>query len=326
MNTTRGYRHSRSDRRVGIGVLCFVARRLGQGLVVLSGAIVIGFALVNVVGTPADVIGGLFMTDEQRATLNAQLGYDEPIAQRLINYLGGVLAGDFGFSYRTNGSAMQLVIHGLPYTLVLVLSALVLAGVAALPLAVFSVRKRDSRRDRFIRCSIGVLQGMPEFWLGLMLITAFSVHITILPSFGFQDASSLVLPAASLALPVIPTLFRLFRGQLLDVLGSDFVDAMRARGLSERVIVYRHGLRNTFGPAATLVALQLGYLIAGSIIVETVFSWPGIGNLVVSSVIARDFAVVQSVIIVVAAFYIVLNLIADLVVLLADPRVRKGVS
>ena len=161
-------------------------------------------------------------------------------------------------------------------------------------------------------------------WLSLMLILIFSVQLRLLPSYGFYGAPSLILPAVAMALPMIPTVFRLIRGQLLDVMGRDFVEAMRARGLSEAVVVYRHGLRNILGPAATLVALQLGNLIAGALITEVIFSWPGIGNLAFSAVEARDFAVVQAIIIVIALFYVLLNLAADAVVLLSDPRARRG--
>jgi ABC-type dipeptide/oligopeptide/nickel transport system permease component len=302
----------------------FLLGRLGQGVFVLFGAVTISFLLTNAVGKPADVIGGLYMSEEQRATLNAQMGYDQPLVVRFLHYIGGVLTGDFGVSYRTKDSAGEIVLSALPNTLLLVLTALLTAGLIATPLAIFSARKRDVRRDWFLRRSIGVLQGLPDFWLALMLILVFSVQLNLMPSFGFTSYASLVLPALALGLPIVPTLFRLFRGQLLDVLGNEFVEAMRARGLSERVIVYRHGIRNTAGPAATLVALQIGYLIVETIIVETVFSWPGIGNLLVSSVQARDFAVVQTIIIVVAAFYVLINLIADAVLVFSDPRVRRG--
>lgn len=305
-------------------ILRYILARLGQGLLVLFGAALIGFILTNVIGTPADVIGGVFLPEDQREAINARLGYDRPLHVRFAEYLVGAVVGNFGVSYRTNDSAMGMVLGTLPSTLLLVACALVSSTLVALPLAIFSSRKRESRRDRLLRRSIGVLQGTPEFWLALMLILAFSVQLQIFPSFGFSGLSSLVLPTVALAFPIVPTLFRLFRGQLLDVLGRDFVVAMRARGLSEQAIVYHHGLRNILAPAVTLVALLLGYLISGSILIETIFSWPGMGNLTISAVLARDFAVVQAVIIIVAAFYVVLNLAADLIVLISDPRVRRG--
>ncbi|MEU6644007.1 ABC transporter permease [Saccharomonospora sp. NPDC046836] len=304
----------------------YLLSRLLQGVIVLFGAVAISFVLTNVIGKPADVLGGPYLTEEQRAALNAELGYDRPLLPRFLDYLQGVATGNFGTSYRTDDSALALVLNALPNTLVLVLLALVVAVLIAISLATFSARHREHRLDRLLRRTIGVLQGMPEFWLALMLILIFSVQLALFPSFGFYSPSSLVLPAAALALPLVPTLFRIFRGQLLDVLSGDFVEAMRARGLSERLIVYRHALPNTTGPSATFIALQLGHLIGGSLIIETIFSWPGIGNLTISSVQARDFAVVQAVIIVVAAFYVLLNLAADLIVMASDPRVRVGVS
>ncbi|WP_027932859.1 ABC transporter permease [Amycolatopsis thermoflava] len=304
----------------------YVGSRLGQSLIVLFGAVAISFALTNLIGKPSDVLGGPFMTADQRAALNAQLGYDQPVLPRFGNFLVNLVTGDFGVSYRSNENAMTVVMESLPNTLVLVLSALLLASAISLVLAIFSVRHREGVADRALRRSVGVFQGMPNFWLALMLILLLSVQVPLLPSFGFNEPAALVLPMLAMAIPIVPIQFRIFRGQLLDVMGKNFVEAMRARGLSERSIVYRHGLRNMVGPAVTLTALQLGYLIGGSLVVETVFSWPGIGNLVVSAVQARDFAVVQAIIIVVAAFYVLLNLVADVVVLLIDPRTRKGTA
>ncbi|WP_020502552.1 ABC transporter permease [Sciscionella marina] len=304
----------------------YVLGRLAQGIIVLFGAVAISFLLTNVIGKPADVLGGDSLTPAQRAVLNAKLGYDRPMPERFLSFLEGVVTGDFGKSYRTDDSAIGLVLRALPNTLVLVLLAMALAVLIAVLLAIFSVRHRERRSDRLLRRVIGVLQGMPEFWLALMMILLFSVQLRLFPSFGFYSTSSLILPVVSLAIPMVPMLFRIVRGQLLDVLSGEFVDAMRARGLTERFILYRHVLPNTAGPSATFGALQLGHLIGGSLIVETIFSWPGIGNLTVSAVQARDFTVVQTVIIIVATFYVLLNLAADLIVLAADPRVRVGVS
>lgn len=302
----------------------YLVSRLVQAVVVVFGAISIGFFLTNVIGKPGDVIGGaLHMTTEQRAALNARLGYDKPLLPRFLDYLGGALTGDFGDSFRTNTSAMGQVLVVLPNTLLLAASASLVAVAVALPLAVFSARKREGVWERLLRRMMGVLQGVPGFWLALMLIFLFSVQLRILPSFGFMGASSLVLPTVAVAATVVPTLFRLFRGQLLDVLGTEFIDALRARGLSERRIVYRHGMRNMAGPAITFLALLIGDLIGGAVIVEIIFSWPGIGNLMMSAVQARDYTVVQAIIIVVAISYMLLNLLADVVVVFGDPRVRR---
>lgn len=304
----------------------YVTSRLLQSVVVLFGAIAISFALTNMIGKPADIVGGAYMTAEQRDALNARLGYDKPLRTRFLDYLHSVFAGQFGISYRSNEPAAGPVLAALPNTLLLVLTAMAVAAAAAMLLAVFSARHREDRLDRALRRSIGALQGMPEFWLALMLILLFSVQLRAMPSFGFTSPAALVLPVVSLALPIVPTLFRVYRGNLLDMLSGDVVEAMRARGLSERLIVYRHGLRNILGPSATFSALQLGYLIGHSLIVESIFAWPGIGNLMVSAVHARDFAVMQAIIVVVAALFIVLNLAADLVVLVTDPRVRVGAA
>jgi ABC-type dipeptide/oligopeptide/nickel transport system permease component len=221
---------------------------------------------------------------------------------------------------------MGQALTALPNTLTLVLTSLVLATCLSLSLAIFSVRHRESALDLLVRRSVSVLQGVPEFWLALMLILLFSVQAGIFPSFGYTTYSALVLPTIALAVPITPTLFRLFRGQLLDVMGASFVESMRVRGINDRAIVYRHVLRNILGPASTLIALQLGYLISGSVVVETIFSWPGLGNLLVSSIQARNITVVQAGLVLIAGFYIVLNLAADVIVISSDPRVRTGKS
>ncbi|HVV11194.1 ABC transporter permease [Amycolatopsis sp.] len=304
--------------------LRYFVTRILQGLVVVLGAVLISFLLTNVIGKPSDVIGGPFLTADQRAALNVQLGYDRPLFYRFMHYISRIFVGDFGVSYRTNQGAISSVLTALPNTLILVLVAIVVAVFVGLALAMLGARRPDMLGDRVVRRTIGVLQGVPDFWLGLMLILLFSVKLGKLPSFGFYGPSSIVLPAATLALPVIPIMYRLFRGQLLEVLSSEFVEAMHSRAISTNRIMFRHALRGILGPASNYIALQLGYLISGSIIVETIFSWPGIGNLVVSAVLARDFVVVQAIIIVVALFYVLLNLIADVIMFANDPRVRAG--
>jgi ABC-type dipeptide/oligopeptide/nickel transport system permease component len=304
-------------------VIRYVLTRVLQGIVVILGAALIGFILTNVIGKPGDVFGPLSTTPEQRDAFNKSLGYNEPLVPRFVDYIVGILHGNFGLSFRTNESAMNTVLAGVPETLLLVVSALTVATLVALLLAIYSVRHREGRLDRLLRQTIGILQGLPDYWLALMLILVFSVWLSAVPSFGLTGPSSLVLPTVALAVPLIPILFRVFRGELLDVLSNDFLEAMRARGLSERTIVYRHGIRNMVGPCVTFVALLLGGMFAGDIIVETIFAWPGIGNLAFSAVQTRDYAVVQAIIIVVATFYVVLNLAADLFVLFTDPRVRS---
>lgn len=302
----------------------FVGVRLGQSAVVIFGAVLISFLLVNISGNSVIATGAALLTPEQRRQLEQQLGFDRPLLQRLAEYLGKVLHGDFGESYRFGGSALSIVLVALPNTLVLVVGALFVALLLGVPAAIFSAVHPGNRGDRVLRRVVSVLQGVPEFWLGIVLVLIFSVTLGILPSVGFDRPDALILPVIALGTPLVPAVFRLLRGGLLDVLDRDFVEALRVKGLSESTIVIHHALRNALPGFATYLALQLGYLIGGTLIVEVVFNWPGIGSLALDAVRARDLGVVQAVVVVLAFAFVVLNLLADLFVLWLDPRVRTG--
>lgn len=301
----------------------YVFTRIVQGLVVVFGAITITFVMAAIAGNPVDAkFNGL--PPEIRARLVHQLGYDRPIPARFVAYLADVVHGSFGPSLSSPRSPLALVAAGLPYTLVLVLGAMLLACSVAVPCAVFGAIHRQSRLDTWIRRVLMVLQGLPEFFIGLLLVLIFAVALDWLPSFGIAGPASYVLPIVALSLPLMSTLTRLLRAQLLDILGMDFVIAMRAKGLSERDIVLRHGMRNAGPPMITYLALQLGWLLGGTIFVEVVFGIPGIGSLIVLATRSQDIAVVQAVVVTVAVGYVLLNLLADLAVYAVDPRVRSA--
>lgn len=297
--------------------------RLGQGVVVVFGALTISFLLTSSSGNAVDArVTGI--DPETRARLIHEYGYDQPLLERYWHFLTGAIHGDFGPSLGAVSSPVTQVLDALPYTLTLVVAAIVVASSAAIVLAVYGAVHRSSRIDVVIRRSFMAVQGIPEFFLGLVLVLVFAVQLGWLPSFGVDSASSYVLPVAALSLPLISTLTRLLRSQLLEVLGQDFVTALRSKGLSERTIVIRHGLRNAAPPLISYLALQLGWLLGGTIIVEVVFGVPGIGQLVVSAANVRDVGTIQAVVVVVAIGYVLCNLLADLVVYAVDPRVRQA--
>lgn len=300
----------------------FIGIRLVQGLVVVFGAATISFLLTSVSGNAIDA-RYTNLDSVTRARLMHQYGYDQPLPERYLHYLGNVLHGDFGPSSGVSTSPLSSVLHALPYTLLLVASAIVLATTIAVLVATFSAIRRDSAIASFARRTLMVLQGIPEFFVGLLLVLVFAVQLGWLPSFGIDQPDSWILPVIALTVPLISTLARLTRSQLLDVLGRDFVIALRAKGLSEREIILRHGLRNAAPSLITYLGLQLGWLLGGTIIVEVVFGIPGIGLLAVSSARVRDVATVQAVVVVVAAGYVLLNLLADLAVYALDPRIRR---
>jgi len=303
-------------------MLRYVASRLAQGLVVVLGAIAISFLLVNLTGNPADVLGGGFLPPEARAELARNFGYDEPLPARLADYFAGALRADFGVSIRTGEPAAGLVLDALPNTVILVACAMALALAVAVPVSLLSVLRRGRGVDRHVRTTLLLAGSLPDFWVALVLVLVLSVQLGLLPSVGFTGVDSLVIPACALALPLVPALVRLLRGALLDVTEQDFVAALRGRGFGEGYILVRHGLRNAMVPFITLVAFQVGSLIGGTFIVEVVFGWPGIGTLLAGAVAIRDVALVQATVVIVAVAYVLLNLAADLLVAVIDPRVR----
>jgi len=312
-------------RSSGQGVIArYVGVRLAQGLLVVFGAALIGFVVTNLTGNAASVLGGGFLGPAQVRALAHQLGYDQPVLQRFGTYLTHAVSGNFGTSYRLSESASSLVLHALPYTLALVVGATAIALLVSVPASMYSVLHRDRPAESVLRHALLFCQGMPEFFLALLLVLVFSVQLDLLPSIGYQGPRSLVLPAVALSVPVIPGFFRLLRGELIELMDSEFILAARSKGISERAIVRRHALRNAMPPFITYVALQLGWLMGGTLIVEVVFGLPGVGTVLYQSVQTRDIVVIQAVVILLAVTYVGLNLLADLVVLWIDPRVRTS--
>lgn len=300
----------------------YLLGRVRQAVVVVFGALIISFLLVTVGGDAARAQAGNVLPAEQLEALRRELGYDKPILTRLGDYLAGAVQGDFGTSYRFRAPAAEVVLDALPYTLLLVGAALAVALIISIPLALYAVLRRDTPDDRLVRGFFITIQGMPDFWLGTLFILIFSIQLGLLPSIGFGSASSLVLPTMTLAIPLIPAFFRFLRSQLLDVMEQDFVLVLRTKGLNRREILLHHGVRNALPAFVTYLALHIGWLIGGTAVVEFIFSWPGIGSVLLTSVPVRDLQVVQAVVVVVAVCFVLLNLLADLAVLALDPRVR----
>ena len=295
-----------------------------QGLFVVFGAVTISFILVNMIGDPASVLAGGQLSRRPGRLPSHQLGYDRPVVDRYLDYIGGLATGDLGNSIRYQSPVLALVMTALPSTLLLVCGAILLACGVAIPVAVYSVLRRDSLTDRTTRRGLVVLQAIPEFWLALMLAMVFAVGLRWLPSMGFTTPLALILPIVVIALPLISSLVRLLRATLLDTMDSDFVLAVRAKGIPDRDIVLRHGLANTMSPFLTLVTLHLGWLIGGTLIIETIFVWPGVGTLLVNAVKVRDLPVIQGIVVLIAISTVVLNLMVDLIIMAIDPRIRLG--
>ncbi len=306
--------------------LSYIVGRLLQGLVVVIGAIVISFLLIHATGNPATVLSGGALSPEQVRKLSEQLGYERPLLVQFAEYMGNVARGNLGNSFRFNEPAAGIVLKAFPSTLLLIGLAILVATLVAIGAAVLSVLHRESLLDRTLRRALIVGQGIPEFWLGLALALVFAVWLRLLPSMGMSDWRSLVLPVFTLALPLSSMLTRLLRAELLDTLNLDYVLALRAKGLTDWEILRHHALLNALIPFITYLALQIGWLVGGTIVVEAVFVWPGIGTVALTAVKSRDLTILQALVILVAVAYVLFNLLADLVVMLLDPRLRVGRS
>jgi len=302
----------------------FLLRRLPQLVVVLLGVSVVAFALVRLTGDPVTMLLGESATAEAVEEMRAELGLDRPIYVQYGRFIANALRGDFGESLRYRQSALSLFVERLPATLELAGAALLLALAIGLPVGVMAALRPQSVFDTAVRGLALVGQAIPGFYLGLVAIIVFGAQLHLLPTGGRGTLAHLVLPAATLASFQIAVVARFARGAMLEVLGEDFVRTARAKGLRRSRVVVGHALRNALIPVVTIVALQVGTLLSGAVVTETVFSWPGVGRLAVQAIYTRDFPVVQVTIMVTAGLFVVINLITDLVYVMLDPRVRVG--
>lgn len=301
----------------------YVLRRLGYALFVLWGALTVVFVVVRVVpGDPAQLIAGPQATRPEVEALRRDLGLADPLPVQYARYLGGVLQLNLGQSLRLNQSALEAVTSRLPATLTLALTALVLATLVSFPLGVLAALRPRSPLDAAVSVLSLVGQSVPNFWLGLMLILVFARQFRLLPSAGQGDLRNLILPTITLALPLIGILTRLIRTGLLDVLNEDYVRTAHAKGVAPGRVIAAHALRNMLIPVVTVMGLQLGQLLGGAVIVETVFAWPGVGRLIVTAITNRDYPVIQAAVLFITAGFVLINLAVDISYAYLDPRVR----
>lgn len=301
----------------------YVVRRVLYAAIVIFGVSVAVFFLIRLGGDPSALMLPPESSVEEIAKFRAQMGFDRPLLVQYADFLADAARGEFGRSLRYEQPAMQLVLERVPATLELSGAALLLSLVVSVPLAILAAVHRGSPIDR-----IGLLvslfgQSFPAFWLAIMLILLFSEVWPIFPPSGRGELRHLVLPAIALAAYSTAIITRLLRSSLIEVLGSDYVRTARGKGLSERVIVYRHALRNAAIPTLTVIGLQVGALLGGAVITEEIFAYPGIGRLAIQSISNRDFTVVQAFVILTAVLIVMINLTLDLLYAALDPRLRK---
>jgi peptide/nickel transport system permease protein len=303
----------------------YILRRLGYSVFVLWGALTIVFVAVRVVpGDPAQLIAGPQASQADVAVLRHQLGLDRSLPVQYGRFLEQVARLDLGDSLRLNQPAITAVAGRFKATATLAFSAMLIAALVSFPLGIAAALRPRSLVDALVSLFSLLGQSVPNFWLGLMFILIFARRLRWLPSSGIGGLNHLVLPALTLALPLVGVLTRLIRTGLLEVLGEEYIRTAQAKGLSQRVVIAQHALRNMFIPVITVAGLQLGSLLGGAVIVETVFGWPGAGQLLVTAISNRDYPVVQAGVLMITGGFILINLLVDVSYGYLDPRVRYG--
>jgi ABC-type dipeptide/oligopeptide/nickel transport system permease component len=303
-------------------MLGYVLSRLAQSAVVLLLLSVVAFVLVLLSGDPVTAMLPVHATEQDRLTLEHEFGLDQPVTVQYLTFLGNVAHGDLGRSIKFDQPVLPLIIAKLPLTIVLALAACALSILVGIPLGIVSGVRPNGMPD--ILGSVFALAciSVPSFWLGLILILFVGDYLRLLPAGGSGDLQHLILPAVTLALPSVGLITRLTRASVLGEMHQPYVTTARAKGLAAGHIEYRHVLRNAMIPTFTVVALQFGALLAGSVIVETVFAWPGAGWLLMQGVFARDVPVVRAMVLIIGAAFLLINLGVDLSYRYLDPRIR----
>jgi peptide/nickel transport system permease protein len=304
-------------------MLTYIANRLAVSVVTLLGVTIIAFGLVQLLpGDPARVIAGLLADEAEVERIRVRMGLDLPLGQQYMNFIGNVVTGDLGTSARTRRPVTQEIAVRLPKTIELAAVGTILGSVFGIAGGVVAARHRNRWPDHAV--SIGSLIGisMPVYWLGLLLILVFAVNLRWLPAAGASTRASIILPGVTIGLFTVALVARMTRASMLEVLEQDYVRTATAKGAQNRSVVYRHALRNAFIPVLTVIGIQFGSLLGGAVLTEFVFGWPGVGRLLVDSIFARDFPVVQGIILVFAGLFILVNLIVDLLYVVVNPKIK----
>lgn len=300
----------------------FIVKKILEIIPVLFIISFIVFTLVFVAGDPVALMLPEDATQEDINNLREALGLNDPFIKQYGNYMLGVLRGDFGDSFRYNTAALPLVLERLPATLELAAASMVIAILIAIPFGIWSATKRNTILDLFITGTSVIAKAMPNFWLGIMLILIFSVTLGMFPVSGYGTWQHLILPAITLGTGIGAEMTRLVRSSMVDILNQDYVRTAKSKGINRFFVVYKHAFRNSLIPVITITALQVSTLVGGALITETVFSWPGLGQLLIQAVNTRDMAIVQASVFVVAILVIVMNLVADILYRVLDPRIK----
>ena len=306
-------------------MLTFILHRLLGALLVIFGVVSIVFLLIHMIpGDPVEIMLGESASPADREALRMALGLNQPLPVQFQHYLAGLLHLDMGTSIHFRRPVADLLMERLPATAMLAAVTLLLTVIMALPLGIMAAVRRGSLWDTGAMSFSMLGVSIPNFWLGPILILVFSLWLGWFPVSGHSGPGSVVLPALTLSTGLIAVLSRMVRSSMLEVLGEDYMRTAKAKGMSPQHVILHHGLRNALLPVITLLGLQLGALLAGAVITETVFSWPGVGLLTIESIQSRDYPVVQACVLLISITYVLVNLLTDLAYAWIDPRIRLG--
>lgn len=300
----------------------FFISRLAQLIVTMFIVSVVVFLILRLSGDPVLVVAPDFFSQEQIEQMRKFWGFDKPLGEQYLTFIAKAVTGDFGTSYLKKLPAMEVVINRLGYTWMLAAASAAIGLTIAVPLGVLSALKRNSLFDLAITSLSSLGTAMPSFWLGLMLIIIFSVHLRMLPVFGALEPKAIIMPSMTLGVGMAARLSRMTRSAMLEVLNQDYVRTAHSKGLLHKTVVLRHALRNALIPIVTVFGLQLGWLLGGSVVVESVFSWPGLGRLMIESISVRDNTVVQAGLLWIALSFILINYAIDVIYIMLDPRIK----
>jgi ABC-type dipeptide/oligopeptide/nickel transport system permease component len=301
----------------------YLLKRILLAVPVLIGVSIVVFAMVRLIpGDPAQIMAGQAATQEVVQSIRESLGLDQPIPVQYGYFMRNALTGDLGRSLLSGVPVSEELGQRFPRTVRLALASIIVAALIGIPAGILSATRHLSWVDSVVMVVALAGVSIPVFWLGLNLILVFSVRLQWLPAFGYETWSHLVLPSIALGTASAAIIARMTRSAMLEVLRQDYVRTARAKGLAERLVVNHHALRNALIPVVTVVGLQLGTLLSGAVLTETVFSWPGIGKLLVDSVLARDYPIIQGAVLLIAAMFVLLNVVVDATYAMLDPRIR----
>ncbi len=300
----------------------FIVIRLLQSFIALIGIIVLVFFLVRASGDPLSLIASPNMTEEQYEAIKAKWGLDKPWGEQFLIYMGDLFKGDLGNSLVKEKPVLGIIGQALPNTLKLIVPSFFIGMLLALLLGILAATYRDSFWDTGVKFLAVLGQALPGFWVAIMAVLIFSVNLGWFPVAGFATPAHYVLPVATMVFFMLPGMMRLVRSSMLDVLDSEYIRLARIKGLPERIVIWKHALRNALITPLTVAGMIFALFITGAVITETIFNWPGIGKLLVETTFSRDFAIVQAITIIVAIFVLGINFLVDISYAYIDPQIR----